>query len=144
MTYPGLSMWNESSKIHYFMDFWHFFCWRLWRPWMLLSSKSKGHKSKFRISWMYRFHIHGLKVHFWWPNKRLLSRISSLNTLYGSILTLIAVQSLSTFQLLFVSTAGYNLMNGWLMKILPSENLEGLHQTINKSNGWYTQQLTFA
>ena len=29
MTYPGLSMWNGSSKIHYFMDFWHFFCWRL-------------------------------------------------------------------------------------------------------------------
>ena len=21
MTYPGLSMWNGSSKIHYFMDF---------------------------------------------------------------------------------------------------------------------------
>jgi hypothetical protein len=21
MTYPGLSMWNESTKIHYFMDF---------------------------------------------------------------------------------------------------------------------------
>ena len=32
MTCPGLSMWNESSKIHYFMDFCHFFCWRLWRP----------------------------------------------------------------------------------------------------------------
>ena len=23
MTYPGLSMWNELSKIYYFMDFWH-------------------------------------------------------------------------------------------------------------------------
>ena len=35
MTYPGLSMWNGSSKIHYFIDFWHCFCWRLWRPRML-------------------------------------------------------------------------------------------------------------
>jgi hypothetical protein len=32
MTNPGLSMWNESSKTLYFMDFWHSFCWRLWRP----------------------------------------------------------------------------------------------------------------
>ena len=69
ITYPGLSMWNESSKIHYFMDFWHFFCWRLWRPWMLISTKSKGHKSKFRNSWMYRYSFYNLKVHFWWPNK---------------------------------------------------------------------------
>ena len=82
MTYPGLSMWNGSSKIHYFMDFWHSFCWRLWRPWMLLSTKSKGHKSKFRISWMYRSCFHGLKVHFWWPNKHLIWCKSSLNTLY--------------------------------------------------------------
>ena len=45
MTYPGLSVWNGSSKIHYFIDFWHSFCWRLWRPCMLLLTKSKGHKS---------------------------------------------------------------------------------------------------
>jgi hypothetical protein len=25
MTYSGLSMWNELSKIHYFMEFWHSF-----------------------------------------------------------------------------------------------------------------------
>jgi hypothetical protein len=36
MTYPGLSMWSGSSKIHYFIDFWHSFCWRLWRTEMLL------------------------------------------------------------------------------------------------------------
>ena len=30
--YPGLSMWNGLSKIHYLMDFWHLSCWRLWRP----------------------------------------------------------------------------------------------------------------
>ena len=89
MTYPGLSMWNELSKIHYFMDFWHFFCWRLWRPWMLLSTKSKWHKWNFRISWMYRHSLYGLKVHFWWPNKCLLSRISSLNTLYTIIINIL-------------------------------------------------------
>ena len=50
MTNPDLSMWNGSSKIHNFMDFWHSFCWRLWRPWMLLSTKSNGHKSNVRIS----------------------------------------------------------------------------------------------
>ena len=32
MTYPGLSIWNGSSKTHYFTDFWHPFSWRLWRP----------------------------------------------------------------------------------------------------------------
>ena len=32
MTYPGLLMWDGSLKIHYFVDFWHFFYWRLWRP----------------------------------------------------------------------------------------------------------------
>ena len=53
--------------------------WRLWTPWMLLSTKSTGHKSKFRISWTYRFCYY---VHFWWPNKCLKCIISSLNTLY--------------------------------------------------------------
>jgi hypothetical protein len=31
MTYPGLLMWNGSSKTHYFIGFWHSFSWRLWR-----------------------------------------------------------------------------------------------------------------
>ena len=31
MTYPGLLMWDGSLKIHCFVDFWHFFSWRLWR-----------------------------------------------------------------------------------------------------------------
>jgi hypothetical protein len=31
MTYLGLLMWDGSSKIHYFIDFWHPFSWRLWR-----------------------------------------------------------------------------------------------------------------
>ena len=82
MTNPGLSMWNGSSKILYFMDFWHSFCWRLWRPWMLLSTKSKGHKSNFRISWMYRSCFYDLKVHFWWPNKCSKHQVLRLNTLY--------------------------------------------------------------
>jgi hypothetical protein len=30
MTYPSLLMWDESSKIHFFIDFWHPFSWRLW------------------------------------------------------------------------------------------------------------------
>ena len=82
MTYLGLSMWNGSSKIHYFMDFWHSFCWRPWRPWMLLSTKFKGHKSNFRISGMYRFCFYDLKVHFWWPNKSSKHQVLSVNTLY--------------------------------------------------------------
>jgi hypothetical protein len=31
MTYSGLFMWDGSSKIHYFIDFWHPSSWRLWR-----------------------------------------------------------------------------------------------------------------
>ena len=54
---------------------------RLWRTGMLLSTKCKGHKSKFRISWMYRYRFYDLKVHFWWPNKRFIWCRSSLNTL---------------------------------------------------------------
>ena len=60
----------------------HPFSWRLWRPWMLLSTKSKGHKSNVRISWMYRSCFYDLKMHFWWPNKCLKYIISSWNTLY--------------------------------------------------------------
>ena len=58
---------------------------RLWRTGMLFSTKSKCHKSNVRISWMYRYSFYDLKVHFWWPNKCLLSRISSLNTLYFQV-----------------------------------------------------------
>jgi hypothetical protein len=55
---------------------------RLWRTGMLFSTKSKDHKSKFRISWMCRSCFYDLKVHFWWPNKCLVSLRSSWNTLY--------------------------------------------------------------
>ena len=55
---------------------------RLRRPWMLLSTKSKGHKSNFHISWMYRFCFYDLKVHFWWPNKCSKHHVLRLNTLY--------------------------------------------------------------
>ena len=82
MSYHGLSMWNGSSKIHYFIDIWNSFCWRPWRPWMLLSTKLKGHKSNFRISEMYRFCFYDLKVHFWWPNKSSKHQVLSVNTLY--------------------------------------------------------------
>ena len=89
MTYPGLSMWNGSSKLYYFMDFWHSFCWRLWRPWMVLSTKSKGHKSNFRMSEMYRFCFYDLKVEFWWQNKCSKHHVLRLNTLYLCTKTLI-------------------------------------------------------
>ena len=49
---------------------------------MLFSTKSKCHKSNVRISWMYRYVFYGFKMHFWWPNKCFISRISSWNTLY--------------------------------------------------------------
>ena len=55
---------------------------RLWRTRMLFSTKSKGHKSNVHISWMYRYRFYDLKVHFWWPNKRLFSYIQRWNTLY--------------------------------------------------------------
>ena len=55
---------------------------RPWRTGMLFSTKSKGHKSKFRISWMCRYCFYDLKVLFWWPNKHLFWCKSSLNTLY--------------------------------------------------------------
>ena len=45
-TYPGLSMWNGSSKTHYFIDFWPPFSWRLWRPSHEIKIKFKGQMSK--------------------------------------------------------------------------------------------------
>ena len=44
MTYPSHWMWDESSKIHFFIDFWHSSFWRLWR------TKLKGHMSNFQYS----------------------------------------------------------------------------------------------
>ena len=35
----------DCQKSTYFVDFGHSFYWRLWRPWMLLLTKFKGHKS---------------------------------------------------------------------------------------------------
>ena len=50
----GLSMWDESSKILYFIDFWHSSFCRFWRPWKLLWTKSKGHKSNVHCQWVHR------------------------------------------------------------------------------------------
>ena len=50
MTFSGLLMFDGSLKIHYFIDFWHLFFWRLWRTGMLLLTKSKGHTSNFHYS----------------------------------------------------------------------------------------------
>ena len=43
---PNLNGFNQISTI----DFRHSFYWRLWRPWMLLSTKSKGQMSNVHIS----------------------------------------------------------------------------------------------
>ena len=55
MTYPGLLMWDGSSKIHYFIDFWQPFWWRLWRTRMLLLTKSKGQQSNVHCQWTCRY-----------------------------------------------------------------------------------------
>ena len=55
---------------------------RLWRTGTLLSTKSKGHKSKFRISWMYRYRFYDLKVYFWCLLSGLKFDKACLNTLY--------------------------------------------------------------
>ena len=99
MTYSGLSMWNRSSKIPYFMDFWHSFCWRLWRPWMLLSTKSKCHKSNFRISWMYRYCFYDLKVYLWCLISGLKFDKACLNTLYSTYYIFTAVYTAERFVL---------------------------------------------
>jgi hypothetical protein len=41
MTYPGLSMWNGSSKIHFFTKFWHPFSWTLEAVEAILRDKDK-------------------------------------------------------------------------------------------------------
>jgi hypothetical protein len=50
MAYSGLLMWDGSSNIYHFMDFWHPSCWRLWRTGMLLLTKLKDHKSNVHYS----------------------------------------------------------------------------------------------
>ena len=50
MTFSGLLMFDGSLKIHYFIDFWHLFFWRLWRTGKLLLTKSKGHRSNSHYS----------------------------------------------------------------------------------------------
>ena len=73
-----------NRMMEYQVKFCHHSGPRLWRTRMLLTTKSKGHKSNVRISWMYRHCFYDLKVHFWWPNKRLKCHISSWHTLYNS------------------------------------------------------------
>ena len=50
MTFSGLLMFDGSFKIHYFIDFWHLFFWRLWRTGKFLLTKSKGHRSNSHYS----------------------------------------------------------------------------------------------
>jgi hypothetical protein len=57
MTYPSLLMWDGSSKIHFFIDFWHPFSWRLWRTGMLLFTKLKVHRSNFHYSGPQKNHL---------------------------------------------------------------------------------------
>ena len=85
MPYPGLSMWDGSSKTHYFVDLWESFCRRLWRPWILLLTKSKGHKSNVPCQWTYKYLFHSLKFNFKWPSMAFISHISSSKTMYQRI-----------------------------------------------------------
>ena len=49
---------------------------------------------------MYKYRFHDLKVHFWWPNKRLFSYRQSWNTLYFCL-----VKSLDgKFQIYFLAS----------------------------------------
>ena len=72
-----------NRMLEYQVKFCHHSGLRLWRTRMLFSTKPKGHKSNVHISWMYRYRFYDLKVHFWWPNKRLKCNISSWHTLYA-------------------------------------------------------------
>ena len=115
----------DHQKTLYFKDFWDSFCWRLWRPWMLLSTKSKGHKSKFRISWMYRYHFYELKVHFWWLNKRFfLVQIEFEHPVHNWVLTLVTF--LVKYQVRLLSTYEYLIKNSY------SDELK----LINWQSGW--------
>ena len=71
-----------NRMMEYQVKFCHHSGPRLWRTRMLFSTKSKGHKSNVHISWMYRYRFYDLKVHFWWPNKRLFSYNQRWKTLY--------------------------------------------------------------
>ena len=51
MTYPGLLMWNGSSKIHYLIDFWYPFFWRLWRARNIKKIKTDELGINESISW---------------------------------------------------------------------------------------------
>jgi hypothetical protein len=81
LTYPGLSMWDNSPKIPYFIHFWHSFCWRLWRPWMLVLTNYKDHKSNVPYQWIHRQFFYGWKFNFRCPSKAFISRITLWNTL---------------------------------------------------------------
>ena len=59
---------------------------RLWRAGMLFSTKSKCHRSNFRISWMYKYSFNNLKLHFWWPPRSSKWCKSIRKTLYRLLL----------------------------------------------------------
>ena len=107
LTYPGLSMWNESPKIPYFIDYWHFFCWRLWRPWMLILIKSKDHKSNVPCQCMHRQLFYGWKFNFRCPSKAFVSRISLWNTLYINVVRQTKFCQIAS---ILVETHGHNAM----------------------------------
>ena len=71
-----------NGMMEFQVKFCHLSGLRLWRTGMLFSTKSKDHKSNFRISWMCRYHFYDLKVQFWWPNKCSKHQVLRLNTLY--------------------------------------------------------------
>ena len=112
MTYPGLSMWNGSSKIHYFIDFWHSFCWRLWRPCMLLLTKSKGHMSNFHYSGFPQHLQTKSNLHISISQSKLKHKYLPLDTLYMHLFIKV-LTSIVLMSFLKTHTTSCGLGLGW-------------------------------
>ena len=78
-------MWNGSSKSHYSIDFWHSFCWRLWRPCMLLLTKSKDYMSNVHYSGFPKHLQTKSNLHISISQSKLKHKYLSLDTLYKEL-----------------------------------------------------------
>ena len=78
----GLLMWDGSSKIQYFIDFWQMFFWRLWRTGMLLLTKLKGHKSNVHYSGFPKHLQTKSSLHISICQSKLKHKYLTLDTLY--------------------------------------------------------------
>ena len=80
----GRSMWKESSKIHYFFEFWTSFRTEAVETGMLFLTKSKGQQSNVHCQWTCRYLLFNA---FWVqrPCKCYLHHILSSMTLYVTV-----------------------------------------------------------